>query len=284
VSKIWKDSPELMGAIARTEVILFLRRLEINASEVQRGASSMPESDSLKMEKAMVALLAATKNDVGRLEKLAEISSAAPDFIDEYEKLLRQRERVRLNQKIGTSIEALFKSIFESLELVKLGLRIMRTGWGSDFCIEHDLVDESGEVAFELRSTHGSSFLVELKSAFGATVSMSEKQGSEAVTRQDSFALCVVPLQSETISPETLRKTARFVPDIGRLLKEAVVDLKSLRDFEIQAAISGSDVDVVIQGSEVLYKVKEPVWRAGLDFQQFITFLLRFFGELPSRP
>ena len=68
------------------------------------------------------------------------------------------------------------------------------------------------------------------------------------------------------------------------MLKEAVVDLKSLRDFEIQAAISGSDVDVVIQGSEVLYKVKEPVWRAGLDFQQFITFLLRFFGELPSQP
>jgi hypothetical protein len=41
VAKIWKDSPELMGAIARTEVILFLRRLEINAIEIQRGASSI---------------------------------------------------------------------------------------------------------------------------------------------------------------------------------------------------------------------------------------------------
>jgi hypothetical protein len=61
------------------------------------------------MEKAMVALLVATKNDVSRLQKLAEISSADPDFIDEYEKRLRQRERVRLNQKVGTSIEALFK-------------------------------------------------------------------------------------------------------------------------------------------------------------------------------
>jgi hypothetical protein len=225
-----------------------------------------------------VALLAATKNDVNRLQKLAEISSADPEFIDEYAKRLEQRERVRLNQKVGTSIEALFKSIFDDPELAKLGLRIARTGWGSDFCIEHDLVDESGEVAFELRSAHGSSFLVELKSTFGQTVSMSERQGSEAVTRRDSFALCVVPLQSEAIDPETLRKTARFVPDIGRLLKVAVVDLKSLRDLEIQAAISGSDVDVVIQGSEVLYRVKEPVWAGGLDFQQFITFLLRFFG------
>jgi hypothetical protein len=271
-----------MGAIAQTEVILFLRRLEINASEVQRGASSMPESDSLNMEKAMVALLAATNNDAERLQKLADISAADPDFIDEYEKRLKQRERVKLNQKIGASIEALFKAIFDDPEFVKLGLRIARTGWGSDFCIEHDLVDENGEVAFELRSAHGNSFLVELKSTFGQAVSMSEKQGSEAVTRRGSFALCVVPLQSETIAPETLRKTARFVPDIGRLLKGAVVDFKSLRDLEMQAAISGSDVDVVIQGSEVLYRVKEPVWAAGLDFQQFITFLLRFFGVSTS--
>jgi hypothetical protein len=226
----------------------------------------------------MVALLAANKNDVGRLQKLAEISSADPDFIDEYDKLLKQRQRVRLNQKIGTSIETLFKSIFEGPELVNLGLRITRTGWGSDFCIEHDLVDESGEVAFELRSTHGSSFLVELKSTFGSAVSMSERQGKEAVARRDSFALVVVPLQSDAIAPETLRETVKFVPDIGRLLKDAVVDLKSLRDLEVQAAISGSDVDVVIQGSEVLYKVKEPVWTGGLDFQKFITFLLRFFG------
>lgn len=278
LAKIWKDDSELMASIAQTEVILFLRRLEINASEIQRSASPMPEADSVKMEKAMVALLAATKSDVSRLQRLAEIASADPDFLDEYEKRLKQRERVRLNQRIGTSTEILFKSIFNDPKLLDLGLRITRTGWGSDFCIENDFVDESGEVAFELRSVHGASFLVELKSTFGPTISMSERQGNEAVKGRGSFGLCVVPLQSEVISLETLRKTARFVPDIGRLLKDSVVDLKTLRDFEMQAAFSGNDVEVLIQGSEVLYKVKEPVWIGGLDFEDFINFLLRFFG------
>src|SRR5271170_3760403 len=102
----------------------------------------------------MVALLAVTENGVSRLQKLAEVSAADPDFIDEYDKPLKQRERVRLNQKIGTSIEMSFKSILEGPEVVDLGLRITRTRWGSDFCIEDDLVDESAEVAFELRSRH----------------------------------------------------------------------------------------------------------------------------------
>jgi len=162
-------------------------------------------------------------------------------------------------------------------------LRISRTGWGSDFCIEHDLVDENGEeVAFELRADQGSKCLVErkveLKSATGNTVSMSEMQGNEAVTRQDSFALCVVPLGEAAMAPELIRKNARFVPIIGQLLKHAVTDFKNLRTVEIQAATSGGDVDVVLQESEVLYKVKEHVWEQGLNFDQFIDFLLQFFG------
>lgn len=238
----------------------------------------MPESDSLNMEKAMVALLAATNNDVNSLQILAEITVSEPELFNDYKERLKQRERVRLNQKVGASIEALFKIVFNDPQLLKLGLRITRTGWGSDFCIEHDLVDENGEVAFELQTDQGNKFLIELKSTTGTTVSMSEMQGSEAVMRHDSFALCVVPLDEVAMAPDGLRKSARFVPNIGHLLSKAVTELENLRAVETQAAISGADVDVLIQESEVVYRVKGPVWERGLDFDQFIEFLLQFFG------
>src|SRR5262249_11326784 len=89
---IWKDSPSLMSAITRSDVVLFLRRLGINASEIQRGASNVSESESLSIEKAMVALLSATGNDAHQLERLAEITTSDPEFLEEYEKKIRQRE------------------------------------------------------------------------------------------------------------------------------------------------------------------------------------------------
>lgn len=281
LAKIWKESSELMPSVARTEVILFLRRLEVNASEIQRATSSTSESESLEMEKAMVALLAATNNDSDSLQVLADIASSEPDLFAEYKERLKQRERIRLNQKVGASIEALFKLVFSDPKFLKLGLRITRTGWGSDFCFEHDFIDENGEVAFELRGNEGKTFLIELKSTTGETVSVSEMQGSEAVARPSSFALCVVPLEQGEIGAEMLKKNSRFVPSIGKILSKAVSDLNNLRAVETRVATSGSEVDVLIDESDVVYRVKAAVWERGLRFDEFIDFLLRFF-RVPS--
>ena len=139
------------------------------------------------------------------------------------------------------------------------------------------------EVAFELRSSHGKVFLLELKSTFGVAVSMSERQGEKAATSQSSFALCVIPLQTEQIDQDILRTNARFVPEVGRLLENAVVKFNDLRNLEIQTASVSDDVDVLIQGSQVKYSIKQPIWSGGLEFNSFIAYLLTFFAyDRPS--
>jgi hypothetical protein len=200
-----------------------------------------------------------------------------------YEEKIKQQERIRLNQQIGTSIETLFKEVFKASELVSLGLRIERTGWGSDFCLEHDLLDENGEVAFSLQAGEGKKFFIELKSTFGSAVSMSDKQGGEAAKNAGAFALCVVPLtETEAASSSSLRERARFVPKIGDLLSDKVGDVKVAQELLIEIASSSGDVDVLLEGNKVHYRVKEPVWSSGLQFQEFIEFLLKFFGRSMS--
>jgi hypothetical protein len=131
------------------------------------------------MEKAFVRLLTATNSDSRRIQELADIVASDPGFLRDYEEKVRHRERVRLNQQVGASIEKIFRTVFGASDVTDLGLWLERTGWGSDFCIEHNLLDESGEVAFELSAEHGKRVFIELKSTFGAAVSMSEKQGTK---------------------------------------------------------------------------------------------------------
>jgi len=111
---------------------------------------------------------------------------------------------------------------------------------------------------------------------------MSGRQGGKAAASRDAFALCVVPLTEEQIDPSTIRQAARFVPDIGDRLKERVDTINALQELVAEATISADDVDVLVDGSEIHYRVKQPVWTSGLDFGEFVDFLLHFFGAVPS--
>jgi hypothetical protein len=229
------------------------------------------------MEKAIVTLITANQSDARRITRLAEIVSSDPSWLEGYEERLRQRERIRQNQTVGASVEDLFKQAFRSPDLVALGIHIERTGWGSDFCIEHDLLDDAGEVAFQLQASGERGFLIELKSTFGFTVSMSSGQARQAAERRDSFALCVVQLDEVTGDPAMIRERARFVPEIGHLLKPRVDALNVVESLFVDATAAAGDIEILRQGGDLHYRVKEPIWSSGLSFDEFVAHLMQFF-------
>lgn len=278
LARHWKESSDLVGAIADDATLLFLRRLDVSASDLVRHLSAASENEAAKMEKAIVTLITATQSDAQRITQLAEIVSSDPSWLKSYEEKLRQRARVRHNQEVGASVEQLFKRVFQAPELIGLGIRLERTGWGSDFCVEHDLLDDTGEVAFQLRTFGETGFLIELKSTFGSAVSMSGGQGRRAAERRDSFALCVVHLDEETADAAVIRDRARFVPDIGRLLKPTVDYLSAAESLFLEVASPADDIEILREGGDLHYRVKEPIWSVGLDFDGFIEFLMRFFA------
>ena len=40
---------------------------------------------------------------------------------------------------------------------------------------------------------------------------------------------------------------------------------------------STEELDVLLQGSKIHYRIKEPLWNGGLQFSEFVEFLLNFF-------
>ena len=194
LSRLWQEDPSLKRKLEEDAVLLFLARIGVSASEILMHLSS---GDDREMQKAFVSLLNAADNKPEQLLKLAEVLVSDPELLDEFEKRKQRRERTRLNQQLGSLVETIFKALFQRPEVAALGLRVERTGRGSEFAIEYDLVDDNQEWLLSLE-TSKARILVELKATYESSVGMTHVQAQEAVTQQDWFALCVVPLRLRT--------------------------------------------------------------------------------------
>jgi hypothetical protein len=108
---------------------------------------------------------------------------------------------------------------------------------------------------------------------------MSSGQARQAADKPDSFALCVVHLEEEPGGPAVIRERARFVPEIGHQLKPTVDSLNAVESLFIEAASPVGDIEILREGGALHYRVKEPIWSSGLNFDQFVTHLMRFFAR-----
>ena len=180
-----------------------------------------------------------------------------------------QRERLKKNQQVGASLEVVFKEMFSGLGD---SIRIVRDPIGSDYMIESDWIEDGNEKLVEI-TTKSSKILVELKSAFTDTVSMSRKQGERAANESSTFALCVVPLIELHATPEYVREHARFVTDIGLRLKSKVKNVETYNQLKNDVATADGEIQVSVDGPEVQYRVKQVVWANGISFEDFLVVL-----------
>jgi len=249
ISKLKEDKPAL-----------FLNKTEIGVGELLRNiVTGDDDIKKLEWDKAIAAILT-SGSDPNRL-------------MTEFEKREKDREKVRTNQHLGKTIEAIFEATFKSDELKALGFTIRRTGLGHDYEIEHDFVQDEQEQLLSLQ-TSTKSILVEIKATTGTSVAMTCTQGTKAVQEQNRFCLCVVPISSIEITDEIIKTSARFVMNIGELLKPEVSAVLSFHANRMETISSGGGIQIDISEPLVKYRINQAVWENGKSFNEFIESFL----------
>lgn len=166
-----------------------------------------------------------------------------------------QRRKVQDIQDLGFSVESLVR---ESLELADFSVR--RTGIGSDF----EIAMELGDVANLELTKSGQSWLVEVKATREQkVVRMSDTQARTAAKENERFLLCVVPVESQSQTPEfeDVRDNMRFVADIGSrvtTLCDDLGDFEEKRDEITADELSGVQLEITSGPARV--RVARSVW------------------------
>src|SRR5437899_5297114 len=105
-------------------------------------------------------------DDAAKARIVAAELNRSRDLVEHILRHRDRREKVERNQMVGAAIEVMLKTALEAR-----GLRVTRTGVGSDFEVENDLVVEGREVFLEV-ADDTRSFLIEVKATTVTTVRM----------------------------------------------------------------------------------------------------------------
>lgn len=249
----WKPSSlsENPAAINLLEVI-GVTQLDVMRELLTENDKERNEQDSI-----LAGILVATDGDLSLIHELVQdmkVDPKLPDYLEERRKRIRM---VHENQHLGKMVEELVK---ESLEGV--GFAVKRKPIGSDFEIEHDLVEDDTEMGIEL-SREDQSWLVEVKATQGKEVRMTSIQARNAVKHGGGFLLCVVPMESGNTDPELdeVKKKMRFIKNIGPCISplcDGLDDFEDLRENITSTESSGVQLEVVSGTARI--RVDSSVW------------------------
>lgn len=257
------DSPKVSEVLSGVRGEKLLDALEISRADLAlRGVAS--DEDERLVLIASIQDLAAVAGDADGVRELATEIRQHPEIIDSIKERKIRRTRIQGNQQIGESVEQLLRK-----ELEGCGLTVRRTGIGSDFEVESDFVEEEQEVALEL-SRGRVTTLIEVKSTRVDQVKMTPVQANLASTLGDDFALCVVPVDDDAPTAETIREGLRVVFGIGARLKSALNDYESMRDATDVARKRRGAVQLDIREGEVRFQISRAVWETGLPFGEAV--------------
>lgn len=279
LARLLKEDLSLMRCLSDDSTLALLARLAISPSELHRATLDLPADQIAKLDKAVLELLAASNNDPQRLEEIADLVTSSPELLTEFEERKRRKERIRRNQQLGALVEELFRQLFSSPNTEALGLRLRRTGIGSDFAFESDFIDNDGQEQLFQLSTGKKELFVELKCTLGSSAKMTPTQAKHATANPNSFALCVVPLQDREPTLELVTTACRFVPTIGGLLQQKVAQVSDIEIKKAIATAAADGVQVSIEEGQLRYEILEPVWAAGNTASEFLRYLISFFSS-----
>ncbi len=263
------DSQEVSEILSGIRAEKLLDALAISRADLALRVVAGDENERLALIASMQDL-AAVAGDIDRVRELTTEIREHPEIIDSIRERKIRRTKIQRNQEIGNLVEQLLRQ-----ELEGRGLTVRRTGIGSDFEVESDFVEEEQEVGLELSSGRGTT-LIEVKSTRIDQVKMTPVQAERASTLGDGFALCVVPLDDDVPTADTIHERLRVVFGIGARLESALSGYKSMRKAADAAREPRGAVELEIREGEVRFRIGRPVWDEGLPFRQAVD---RFGGR-----
>ena len=258
------DSPEVSEVLSGDPGGRLLNALAISRADLAIRVVASDEDERLALIASMKDL-AAVAGDVDSVRELASEIREHPEIIESIKERKIRRAQTRRNQGIGSLVEQLLRQ-----ELEGCGLTVTRTGIGSDFEVESDFVEEEQEVGIELSDGRRTT-LIEVKSTRIDQVKMTPVQAKLACKRGDGFALCVVPVDDDSPTAETIREGLRVVFGIGTHLKSALSDYEFMREAMDAAREPRGAVELEIREGETRFRIGRAVWEDGLPFAQAVN-------------
>lgn len=229
------------------------------------------EKSRAALDETMTSILVSTDGDLRHVHEFVEDLKADENLPSHLEERRRQRRMVHWNQELGYQVENLVREALSGQ-----GFAVRRTGIGSDFEIEHDIIEEDEEIGIEL-SRNDRSWLVEVKATRGRRVRMSAKQAETAVAMSDGFLLCVVPVGSDDadLEGDEIHADMRFVRNLGTRLRPLCQELEALNELRDQVVTSShGDVQLQVQAGSAGILVDDSVWQDGVRLARLSTVLI----------
>ena len=244
--------------------VKLLEAMQITRLNLMREFVVSDDESRAILDNAMTGILASTKGDLSHVSQFVEDMKTDKDLPDYLAERRKRRQKVHENQRLGKRVEELVK---ESLE--GEGFIVKPTGIGSDFVIEHDLIEEGEEIGIEL-SRNDQKWLVEVKATRDQRVRMTAKQAETAAEKGEGFLLCVVPAGEDqtNLEKDDVSANMRFVQNIGPRVGPLCEDLDALNDLRDDAtANDDSDIQLEIQAGTARVRVDNTVWENGVRLE-----------------
>ena len=271
LASLLRNSEWAPGSLSENPAaIKLLEAIGVTQFDLLRSLIATNEEERNAQDSILTDILVATGGDLNSIHELVQDMKDDEKLLDHLEEHRERKRQVRENQDLGKQIEQLVQ---ESLEA--MGFVVNRKPIGSDFEIEHDLVENGEEIGIELVQGH-QSWLIEVKATRSKEVRMTSTQAKTAVDEKNRFLLCVVPLDPGDTDPEldTVRTKMRFVKNIGfRItpLCDKLDELEKLQDKITTNDSSGFQLKVARGG---WVHVAHTVWEdEGLPLESLVKHL-----------
>ena len=276
LARLLKDESDIVNLLSEDQGPAFLAELGVSAGDFLMRVVTSDEQSRVTLSKSFIQIVQATGGDIQQVTDLALEIAAHPETIRELQNRAATRRMVKRNQKVGKAVE----EAIEAALATGRGLTVKREPVGSDYAVkpetvepESDYLDESGrEILLKVDE-----FLIEVKATVGDMIRMTETQGKKSKSMPDRYALCVVALSTheDEINATTVRAKAKFVFDIGTMVKPLVDALESIEVSKCGALTTTGQIELEMEDQLVKFKVGHKVWEAGIGFDEAV---LRFGG------
>ena len=256
------DSPDIAERLSGERGEKLMRALGISRADLALRVVADDETTRVALIHSMQDLTEAAAGDIDRVRELVTEIREHPEIIESIKEQKGRRKKIQRNHDVGRLVEDLLRQ-----ELEGRGLTVRRTGRGSDFEVESDYVENDEEVWLELVDSHATT-VIEVKSTRIDQVKMTPLQVESACSLDNGFALCVVPLDDDAPTGDTVREQCRVAFGIGAHLRSALAHYESLQKAADAARRPHGAIELEIMEGQVRFRIGRGIWGDALTFEQ----------------
>lgn len=212
--------------------------------------------DTIQDKKSLYKIMN-SKTPLSELSDVAFAMENDPELNRLIKNRLAEVRETKEKTEVGIKIE---KILAEALR--DYGIKVKSVWIGKDLIIK--LSDSELCFDIEVKSTNKI-----------MPVSMTPTQAKTAANNPDTYSLCVIHKEiGEKINKRYVKENARFVMDIGDLIRGKVIEVEEFEEKKRTISNTNEKIDLLFENIlNYKYQVSEDIWREGIDLEEFVELL-----------